>query len=1286
MVGTGGSAEVFRARDTLTGQDVAFKRLRATADDTVARARFEREARILAGIDSPHVVAYVAHGTDDDGRLCLVTEWLQGETIDETLDRERPNDWTVLRILYESSLGLTALHDVGVVHRDVKPANLFLASTGEGITVRVIDLGIAIGEDDLGVTATGIVVGSPVYIAPERLAGQPPSAASDVYSLAVVFFELLTGVRPFESDRTGETLRRIVHDPPPNLRALRPDLPLELDALVTRALDKDPMARPGSAMEFADQATSILSLVTTQPDGVPEATVLGRIELRVRSFVLVRLAKDSPPERSRAIALALRRRGARVDRSQDPSRGEVWAIFGDPRLVGDEPRRAARAAFRMSARDTTIAVTTGLLRVGATSPEGPAVRRAHRLAETTEPGTVSLDDATAVMLGSAYTVAREAHGARLLGVQGAPKIFGLSGVDEHGEIPPGRAREHQLVCGVVTDAWAVPTPTVVVVWGDAGMGKTRLGRAVADALTESAGADGAHPFLTIAGDAAASSTPSGALGRALRELSGVQAGASAREQRACLDAVLGAFIDNKTVSALAELTRVHAEVSELFELPQREPVAMGDGGPRAVIELLRAACTEAPRMVVLEDLHWVDEASLELVARAIDALAELPLAVVAMGRPEPQAVQRVQRAWAGLAVTELRLGPLAPSVCHGIAREALGAEASPALREAIVSRAGGNPLFLEELLRVAEGAIDARPDALRGLTLPIAAMSAVQLRLDGLGPEIRRVARAASVFGMTFWRRGLEAILGSTPATFIDRALDALSRAGFISPRPSSRVVHTSEWTFHHALARDAAYATLVGEDRSELHAHAARWLEAVGARDAAEVARHFELAGLGAEARLRWFTAARSAFFDQAFSAAREYATRALARGPSADERRELLCIRAEASFALADATTGLDDARAAESIAGATAPARLRVALCVAQGHSLAGRPEAGLAVLRSARAITLSTPRGERDGQVPGWLWLTATLRQAQTMVQRGMADEALALLDETAGDSRNSVEDHDTVRSLDDAVRSSALLALGRLEDALVASRNALGRARRDGDIPRLLQGSITEGRTLTRLGQQHHAVRKLATARDDARRLGLALYEVQALQHLGVALARSGSTQDGLHAIGQALALAERHRLPRAEVSVRLSRSWVQSLVDDPGDVEPSLTWLARARIELRFDAPVACLLRAVHARLLLRYRDGDGAVTSARAAAQMRTEGLALLEGDAMVDLALVEALLSEGLRNEAESALRDAIERVNAVCAGVTSPELALGVRTQVAEHLALDALGAQLGVTPHD
>ncbi|MEZ4405558.1 MAG: protein kinase [Polyangiales bacterium] len=624
LVGSGGSAEVFRATDLHTGRDVAFKRLRAGPDDAIARARFEREARILATLDSPHVVAYVAHGVDDEGRLCLVTEWLQGETVDEALERARPNDWTALRIVYESALGLSALHEVGVVHRDVKPANLFLASTGDGVAVRVIDLGIAIGEEDLGVTATGIVVGSPVYIAPERLAGHAPSSASDVYSLAVVFFELLTGIRPFESDRTGETLRRIVGDAPPRLRSLRPDLPAELDALVSRALAKDPAARPSTALEFADQATSILSLVTTQPDGVPEATVLGRVELRVRSFVSVRFSPDADPSRAAAVEASFRRRGARVDRLGDV----VWGIFGEPRLLGDEPRRAVRAALRARGDDAVAVVTTGLLRVGALGPEGPAVRRAERIATEVPAGAVVTDDATAVMLGDAYDVVSEGPRAWVRGPRSD------RGRVAREDVPPGRAREHDLVCGVVADAWAAPAPTLVVVWGDPGIGKSRLGRAVASTLAEAAGTDAPHPLLTIRGDAAASTTPSGALGRALRELAGVQDGASLREQRARLDAAFGAWVDDASVGALAELTRVRSDVSEMIELPPREPVAMGDGGPRAVVELLRAACADAPRLVVLEDLHWLDEASLELVARAVDALAGLPLAVLALGRPE----------------------------------------------------------------------------------------------------------------------------------------------------------------------------------------------------------------------------------------------------------------------------------------------------------------------------------------------------------------------------------------------------------------------------------------------------------------------------------------------------------------------------------------------------------------------------------------------------------------------------------------------------------------------------
>ncbi|MDB4930652.1 MAG: Adenylate cyclase, partial [Myxococcaceae bacterium] len=291
-VASGGSAEVFRARDPSTGRDVALKRLRIDRDDATARVRFEREARILSELDHPNVVAYVAHGTDDEGRLYLATEWLAGETVEAAIERERPGDWSALRMLQESALGLAALHAVGVIHRDVKPANLFLTAERDGAVVKVIDLGIAVGEGDLALTRAGTVVGSPYYISPEQLRGEEPSPASDLYALAVVFFELLTGFRPFQGIDTRTVLQRIARDAPPRLRELRPDLPAALESLLDRALSKDPAKRPVGVVEFVEDVSAVLELVTTRPDGVPEASLLARSEQRVRVVALVRAAHD----------------------------------------------------------------------------------------------------------------------------------------------------------------------------------------------------------------------------------------------------------------------------------------------------------------------------------------------------------------------------------------------------------------------------------------------------------------------------------------------------------------------------------------------------------------------------------------------------------------------------------------------------------------------------------------------------------------------------------------------------------------------------------------------------------------------------------------------------------------------------------------------------------------------------------------------------------------------------------------------------------------------------------
>ena len=854
---------VYRAYDLETQQIVALKVV--AADAGVApeeEARLAREGELLANLDHPGIVKTVAFGLlEDTGLPYVAMEWLDGEDLAARQKRDPLSLAESLELTDSVGQALAAAHDAGVIHRDIKPGNIFLCrDPGAGLLdcrPKLVDFGVA-ANTDAHIARTGDIIGTPAYMAPEQARGDAPiDARCDIYSLGATLFELLAGRPPHVGPNAYATLARLVTTAPPRLSDLRPEIPMLVEGLVGRMLETDPEARPASMREVLellnDASREAVRSSWHEPEPARSSRLGSSISRLVTTIVAVKLPSVSV--RDRALE-QLRRRGA--DAAPIGS-DAIVAHLGARRAVGNEAAVALELGRRLAHSGARVGVASGRARLsfrsetGDLQPVGEVVDRAAALARDTTAGGVLADATTSELGRGRYEFRSRDDGSAIVG----EPMRGLRGERSGGAPFVGRDAELAQLLGAFERSRTNSTPLLVSITGTPGIGKSRLRREVMARISAQAEA----PLVVLQrSEAYGQGHALGAAADVLRAFVALPKGATVREADRAIVSSLGAATRNDLTAQNRDLL---ARLLANEALPEGfDPRGARDALWLAMTELVLQVASDQEVAILVEDLQWADPESIGWLDHLLGRAIHKPLVVMACVRPEFWTM--LPERFVGRDHVRIELRPMSKRASRTIARAVLGDGASEEVIERIAAQAAGLPLFAEELARLTAAGRSAE----QAPTI----QAAIQASLDALDEECRDALGRLSVFGLTCWDSALEA-LGMPGAEGVIRALVA---AEVLVEQNVSRFTGAREWIFKHALVREVAYASLGDAERKQLHALAAAWLASMG-EDAATVAGHYDLGDQHVAAADHWARAAQRALAANAVKDALSMAERAL-------------------------------------------------------------------------------------------------------------------------------------------------------------------------------------------------------------------------------------------------------------------------------------------------------------------------------------------------------------------------------------------------------------------------
>jgi eukaryotic-like serine/threonine-protein kinase len=1264
-IGHGGMGVVYRgiAPD---GTPVAVKVLHRRAEAVLAE-RFKREAAIR--IDHLNVVKVLDAGADADGTLYIAFELLEGESLAQRFAKTRATPQDVVDIGLQACRGLAAVHDRMVVHRDLKPANLFRTTDG---TIKVLDFGIAfLADEDVRLTKTGAIVGTPAYLSPEQARGESPlDLRTDVWALGTALFEALVGRPPYSRDTPIATMIAVVMETCPPLRELAPSTPVDLVRAIERALAKSKEDRWPTMNAFAE---ALASADLTPPVSAALTTVephlaIARGERRVVAVIVVLGVADSESVKRVIVSHG----GVFL-----PLLGhKAIGLFGGSHWEGDEILRAADAALEVKKHADRVAVGSGHAMSTTTGLSGRAVKGAEQLLARNDSDAVLTDAETAAALRAEFELGDLA--------EGSVAVLSRRPQGERRAAAPARrlvgreAEIAQLRQGLKTALYE-ERALAIVVSGPPGIGKTRLREEMTILWDETLIAD-ERAGTQLLGRAAphrrdiALSLFESVLVTHASRLAAESGGprialdAPADERRRAVlqlarEAIDGDDDARECAAFLGELAGVRMDDSEILATARKYVRLMTDRLRIALREYFVGLASRGPLALLVEDLQWADAESLDLLDELMERLQGVPFLLFATARPELREAR--PDLFRGNDVMHVEPRGLVSSDVALLARGIAGRPLDKQLVKEITERTSGNPLFVEHIVLalVDLGMLDAAGEReAAALPIPLTVEAAVQSRLDHLPIEEKEIIKRASLLRRPFFVDEIEA-LGVSSA---EKHLSSLVRRDLVSSRLTDRTQEAKRYKIRSMLVADVAYLMIAKPLRAELHRKAAAFLLGSARQNPEEIAIHFERGDEPNKAAESYERAAIAASERGDSKSVLRCSQRALSLGVKRGSIYALRMARAEALQFLGKREEQMRElAEALEQ--ASTESERGRALAEQSWWMSNMGRPEDALAIAESA--VLAAKRGGDRE------VLARALGRQVVALIHAGRLKEARdALREATLLTSGAPLQ----LRALAQSWRAQLASALGDLGERRDAFQSAMWLYSKVGDIRSAAGAEANLADAYNRIGAYAEAEAALARAIEGCRRVGNRLMEGYAELNRGYSLAMMGRTADAIEALDAAAAIAQATQNRRLAICAAIYRARADLGHEGADRAFNAAVLAAEDARAISLPAQRAqALLIAARAKLALN--DSEGACAFAREALEIRDQLGSVEEDEAEIFLVYSETLIALGRREEAAAVLARGRKILEAVALGIGDPEQRRRYLEDVAAHRSLCALSAE-------